>query len=260
MFPSIELFGGISIHTFGLFVSVAMVIFFVWLHYQTAKSGMSKNIFKELISYVIAIFFFGRLFYIITEWVNLKFMFQGFGVFDVIKHFFLMQNYNLSLIGGILGFSIVFWWKSHLHALHKVHIYKYIDIIVLSFISASIIGYIGALLGGQIYGKPTTLSIGIVYTHPDVPFTQPVFPLPVFYAICMAILTIVLFQLHTRFKADGFAGYTGLIAFGAILFLGEFFSGSEDIFESFLFLNLNQIGALMLMFFGIKGFLQIIKI
>ncbi len=260
MFPSIDLFGIVSIHTFGLCMSIAMLLFFTGLYYHTSRSGMNRNIFKELLSYTIAIFFFGRLFYIITEWVNLKFMFQDVSTWEFIKNFFLMQNYNLSLMGGGIGFFLVFWWKSHIYGLHRVHIHKYLDIIVLSFMTASIIGYVGSLLGGQIYGTPTSLPIGIIYTHPDVPYTQPVFPLPVFYAIIMTLASVILFQLHHKYKVDGFAGYVGMIIFGGMLFLGEFMNGSEDIFKSIIFINLNQIGAIIIAYFGIKGFMELIKI
>ena len=40
---------------------------------------------------------------------------------------------------------------------------KYIDALVIAFLFAAVIGYIGAFLGGQIYGRPTSFPIGIIY-------------------------------------------------------------------------------------------------
>jgi prolipoprotein diacylglyceryltransferase len=37
----------------------------------------------------------------------------------------------------------------------KISARKYIDAIVLAFLFASVIGFIGAFFGGQIYGRPT---------------------------------------------------------------------------------------------------------
>ena len=68
-------------------------------------------------SFTIAIFFFARLFYMFSAWRDTKFGFQSFlsgnaSLMEFLQNFFITDNYNLSLAGGIIGFTIVFFWKT----------------------------------------------------------------------------------------------------------------------------------------------------
>ena len=92
-----------------------------------------------------------------------------------------MDNYNLSFIGGVVGFTGVLVYKLIRYEQPKE---KYIDIVVLSFLFAAIIGYIAAFLGGQIYGKPTLLPIGMIYGNESpVPYTSSILPLALLYSL-----------------------------------------------------------------------------
>lgn len=62
------------------------------------------------------------------------------------------------------------------------------DVIVPAFFIAAIIGYIGALFGGQLYGIPFDSPISILYynKYSIVPFQRELFPLPLIYAILLS--------------------------------------------------------------------------
>lgn len=138
---------------------------------------------------------------------------------------------------------------------------KYIDAVVLSFFFAGIIGFIGAFLGGQIYGKPTDSFIGIMYTSPtsDSPYASPMFPLALLYSAVSFVLFVVFYMVRIFTKIEGLIGYVGIVLFSAVLLIAEFYNGSTDIFQSSLFLNLNQIGALILIAIGARGLYKIYK-
>ncbi len=258
MYPKIEFFDGwITIYTFGLFLSVAFVVFFWLLHRLSGKMGITEPVFQSLIAFSIGVIISGRIFYMMAEWSNQKFHFSRlFGwesnILGFLKDIFIMQNYNLSLMGGILWFFIVFFIKTRHEKTQNIRLY--LDVIVVSFLAASVIGYIGAFLWGQVYGRPVWDFIGISYTHPDsiVPFTSPIFPLPIFYALGNLILFSVCIFLRKKYSQPGFIWGVGMSLFWALLLVGEFFNGSEDIFLSFTHLHLNQIGAIILIFIGLR--------
>lgn len=82
---------------------------------------------------------------------------------------------------------------------------RYLDTVVVAFFFSAIIGYLAAFLGGQIYGQPTSLPIGIIYHGDDVtiPYTSAVIPLAPIYAIVSFILFSALYIVKELFKVPG---------------------------------------------------------
>ncbi|MDD2487583.1 MAG: prolipoprotein diacylglyceryl transferase [Candidatus Gracilibacteria bacterium] len=253
MFPQIQ-FGGVTIYTFGLALSISFILFFWMLYRLSLKFGINTNFFLgNVFFFFISSFAFSRFFYVIAEWRDFKYIFdQG-----VLK-FFFMSDYNFSLIGGVVGFMLVLYINIKKF---KLNSNKYVDAVVLSFLFAAIIGYIGAFLGGQIYGKPTDLAIGIAYTNTlsKNPYSSPTFPLAIIYSIISFLLFVGLYMARIFIKIEGFIGYIGIIIFASILLIFEFFNGSSDIFSSFIYINLTQIGALGLILIGARGLTKIYK-
>ena len=82
----------------------------------------------------------------------------------------------------------------------------------------------------------------------NTPYTSPTFPLAIFYSITSFILFFCLYLVRKVIKIEGLVGYMGILLFAIILFTAEFYSGSIDIFKSYMFFNLNQVGAIFLSF------------
>jgi hypothetical protein len=104
-------------------------------------------------------------------------------------------------------------------------------------------------MGGQIYGFSMDSWISISYDHKEsiVPIRTGTFPLAIFY-ILGTLGTIGWMRWFEKKMGQipyGFIGFIGVGIFSGMVFLGEFMNGSEDMFESYFFLNLNQIGALI---------------
>ncbi|MCK9272498.1 prolipoprotein diacylglyceryl transferase [Candidatus Gracilibacteria bacterium] len=253
MYPQIEL-GPIIIYTFGLSLSISFILFFWMLYKLSLKFGINTNFFLgNVFFFFISSFIFSRLFYVLAEWVDFKYSLSG-GFFK----FFFMSDYNFSLIGGVVGFFIVLYINIKKF---KLKGNKYIDAVVLSFLFAAVIGYIGTFLGGQVYGKPTDLPIGITYNNPlsKNPYSSPTFPLAIVYSIISFLLFTGLYITRVFVKIEGFVGYIGIIIFSSFLLIFEFFNGSPDIFNSLIYVNLTQIGALGLILIGIRGLRKIYK-
>lgn len=209
MYPEIILpFLGVKIFTFGLALSIAFGLFFFMLYKLSVKTGINSNFFfGSALPLVASTFIFSRLIFILTQWRDYKYL-----IADRFLHFFLMSDYNLSFIGGVIGFLIVLSYK--LIRFNQPP-EKYVDTVVLSFLFAAIVGYLGAFLGGQIYGRPTELAIGIIYKNEsvNVPYTSAIIPLAVLYSIGCFFLFSGLYILREIVKINGFAGYIGIALF-----------------------------------------------
>jgi hypothetical protein len=246
MFPLFHITPFIEVHLFGIFLVSAWIVFFWLLHKYSLEHGLSKNIFGDIVSYTLSIFFVGRLFYMLSDWRNEKYLFieltEGGWVIDFLKGFFITENYELSLAWWIIWFLIVFIWKIYRT---RVHIGKSIDILTRSFFWAAIIGYIGSLLGWQIYGIAFDSIVSLQYMDKNsiVPIWSARFPLPIVYILLSLGGAILIEKLYKDISVpDGFIGYIGIGYYGIILFLFEFLSGSADMFESYPpYIGINQI-------------------
>ena len=130
-----------------------------------------------------------------------------------------------------------------------------IDVLVRAFFYAGLIGYFGALLGGQIYGMYFDSFFSLLYTDKNsiVPVGSARFPLPIIYMlICLAGALMIEKIRKTLPVPDGFIGYVGFGFFGISLFLFEFLSGSADMFSSYPpYLGINQLVGLVFAIFGL---------
>ncbi|MBC7498266.1 prolipoprotein diacylglyceryl transferase [Candidatus Gracilibacteria bacterium] len=263
MYPIISLGNWITIYTFGLLMIIAWAVFFMLLHYFSLRRGLPKHIFDSIIDFTLAIFFFGRIFYIFSAWRTEKFLFVDLfstgDIFTFLKQFFITDNYSLSFAGGVVGFLTIFLYKTWNKERERP---KYWDSIIPAFLIAASIGYIGALLGGQIYGIVLDSWFSIYYTSSDsiVPFQNPTFPLPVLYSIFALLTAYFLYRIENKVALpEGLIGYMGMGIFATVLFLGEFLNGASDLFSSRIYLGLTQIIALCIISYALVGILRIMR-
>lgn len=155
---------------------------------------------------------------------------------EFLQNFFITDNYNLSLAGGIIGFAIVFFWKTRDQKnMHE----RYLDAIVPSFLIASIVGYFGAFLGGHIYGVSSSLFFAVDYNTKYSSIPGKLFPLAILYILITIGLLVVWRKFENKNIPDGYVGNILLGGIGVMLFFGEFLSGKPDMFE--IFIRLNQL-------------------
>lgn len=218
------------------------------LHKLSTKTNINSNFFfGSALSLVLSTFLFSRIVFILSNLRDYEYL----GNTQFFQNFFLMNDYNLSFVGGVLGFVLVLAYKLFRFNQPKE---RYIDTVVLAFFFAAIVGYIGSFLGGQIYGQPTDLAIGVIYKGENivVPYTSAIIPLAIFYSIGSFALFSSLYIIRQIIKIDGFVGYIGIAIFSVMLFIGEFFSGTDDSLSSYIYLNLTQLGAIVGVLFATR--------
>jgi len=207
---------------------------------MSKKTGVNQNFFAgNALLFVVSTFLFSRLFFVIVEWRDYKYLIE-----DRFINFFLMTDYNFSFIGGVFGFMLVLFYK--IYRYQQTH-EKYLDVVVMAFFFAAIIWYFSALFWWQIYGRPTSLPVGIVYQgdNMNIPYTTAVIPLALIYSFLSFVTFTILYIAKELFRIPGFIGYMGIGMFSVFLLIGEFFSGTEDIFRITLGVNLTQVGSII---------------
>lgn len=77
-----------------------------------------------------------------------------------------------------------------------------------SFLVAALIGYFGALLGGQVYGVASTAFFAINYNTKNSMIPGVLFPLPIFYMIGIAIILFASYKISRKTQTpDGYIGF-----------------------------------------------------
>lgn len=241
MYPFFS-FWNIRFYFFGIFLLISLIVFFYCLIIFSQKKGVTKPIFSDIFSFTLSIFFFSRLFFIINSWRDTKFIFVDLftgesGLTTFLYQFFIAHDYNLSFVGGIIGFLIVFLIKTR-----GKQFFKYLDIILPAFLIAGIFTYIGSIFGGQVYGIPFESIISWDYNTKfgQVPLRTNLFPLPLLYILGFLVLIFIGFRLNKINTPDGYTGSLLLGGFGILLFVADFLNGRESILDT-SFLHFNQI-------------------
>ena len=241
MYPFIDVLG-YPIYIFGLSLIACFFVFFYMLKKLSHKFSFDIAIFmNNILWYFLSMFFFSRLFYVISRWSDLKYI-------ENASEFFVTNDYNFSLFWAIIWFVVVFFINLKLR---REKLVKYIDGLVLSFLLILSIWFIWTLFWGQVYWIATNYWIELTYNNPFSPISStPVFPLPIVYAILFFIDFAVLYILSMYIKVKWFIGHIWLIVFALIILIFENFSGKHDVFNDLVFLNMNQIFAIWLMIFS----------
>ncbi len=254
MYPQLQVLG-FTVHTFGLALAGALATFFWAVRRASSRSlSVQEFVLGEAWWFLLAAAVSSRAAFFLQEWRDYRFLLRDGTWFQAL----FMSDYNLSLAGAVAGFGAMAWWRSL--RLRRKERRSVLDAYVLGFLAAAPIGYLGALLGGQVFGLsvPAESAWGIRYTHAAtaVPGELPRFPLALAYAAAAFISFCAAWLPRPLRKIPGASGALGMALFGAAAFAGEFFSGSQDIVGSYLWLNLNQFCSLAAIFLGLKALLQ----
>lgn len=238
MFPFFQI-GSIEVYMFWLFLSICFFVFIFMLKKTSEKFHFSYDFFsKDILWYFFSVFLFARLFYVISNWGSIAFINNPFELF-------LMSDYNFSLFGAIFGFMLVLYFKLKWQ---NKKLEEYIDGVFLAFIITASVWYVGALLGGQVYGTDTNLGIEISYNHSftPVPYKVPIFPLPIVYALISFVIFSVFYTSHIFTEKKGLIGYLGFIVFACMILIWDTLSGKYDPLHSFIGVHFSQVFALIL--------------
>ncbi len=234
MYPSFFIYW-VQIFTFWIILSLSFFLFLWMLKKTSSKFDINFSFFTNRILYFfLSTIVFSRIFYIIANWDEWKFINNFFD-------FFIMEDYNFSLFWAIFWFLLVLFFSIKRA---KLDYKKYLDVVVVSFFFILVFWYLWALFWWQIIGKPTDFWIELYYNN-SFAVTEssdvPVFPLAIIYSVISFIIFSVLYSLLLFVKTRGFIWLIWLMLLWAMIISLDSFNNNVDFFKWKFWISFSQI-------------------
>lgn len=246
MYPILFTIGDWSISSFGLFLSLALLMaaFVVWRLCLVYDYDKEQTLDLVMLTF-FGSFFGARIYYIIFHWglfadtsIHLSRMF----------HLYLYPGLSFwgAFVGGILT---LFFFSKRL----RLNLWQILDIGIVGFFIALALGSIGCLLNSCQYGfildSPISISqVGLVGNR---------FPLQVIEALLYLIVFIYLWKISLKFHFTGKIFSLGIIYFSIIKFVLEFFRGDQ--FQLVTVISLGHLFAIATFIYGIWSYYKTSK-
>ncbi len=189
-------------------------ILFGWFYCKKflIKDKVISSLFDDLITYlIIGIILGGRLGYVL--FYALKYYSQNF-----IEIFFIWEG-GMSFHGGLIGVMVATYLYSKKHKINK---YIFLDLISVSAPIGLFFGRIANFVNGELVGKATNGSWGIIYPQID---DVPRHPSQLYECFLEGIILFIILNL-IYFKKNyktGTASYAFLFFYGIFRFISEIF-------------------------------------
>lgn len=246
MLPHINL-GPITINTFGLMFAAAFILgVYICARRFKELGRSSEDAFQIVLVGIVSGIVGARLYYLIDN-------------HELLKH---------NIIGNIFTFSGMTWYGGLLVGSISVIVYAWrkfgmnykesFDLAAPILAAGQALGRIGCLLSGDgDYGKPWDGPFAMAFPNGIVP-TEPgvtVHPTPIYEALFLCVLAIVLWKLRDKFK-EGILFAIYLIFIGFERFLVEFLRINPKVFEG---LTAAQLESLLIIVIGAVWIISVYK-
>jgi phosphatidylglycerol:prolipoprotein diacylglycerol transferase len=225
--PEIFEIGGLEITWHGLFTALGVVVGVLMAAFLARRAGMDDDtIYNVALFLVVGGIVGARALYVLEHLSDFE---------DDLLEVFAIQTGGISiygaLIGGALGAVAYAAWRR----LPRWGMMA--DIAAIGAILGMAVGRIGCLINGDIFGRTTDWSIGVVYTHSDSP-AYPVYsavppelaqhPVTAYEAVGdLVIFALLLFVLRRLFKRDGMVFFAWAFLYAAMRFGVSFLRGTD---------------------------------
>lgn len=222
--PEIFEIVGLEITWHGLFTALGVVVGVFMAAFLARRAGIDEDtIYNMALFLVIGGIIGARALYVL----------EHFGDFqDDPAEVFAIQTGGISiygaLFGGTLGAVAYAAWR------RLPRWGAMADAAAIGAILGMAVGRVGCLINGDIFGRATDWSIGLVYTHSDSPsyyaLPSELAQHPVTaYEIAgdLAIFALLLFVLRRVFKRDGMIFFAWVFLYAALRFGVSFLRGSD---------------------------------
>ncbi len=206
---------GLDIRWYGLVYMFGFFLALYWGWFLWSKTNLKKTIKKEQFENLIfGTFFFGVLGGRLGEFVFYSpktFIYDFFEVFKI-------WHGGMSIHGGLLGSILfIFFWTER----HKISFLSVLDILVLPLSFTLFLGRGANFLNGELIGKITDQSWGIVFPHIDNYLRHPSQLYEMGKNLFIFIILCVFFK-NNFWKKRGFISGVFLFSYGILRFLIEF--------------------------------------
>ena len=239
MFPDLLSIGPLTIHSYGLFFTLGIIVGLLIALKFGMDGGMNPLLILDMGFIIILSSLIGsRLAYLI-----INFSYYRDHVLDMLK----IWHGGMIFSGGLITVLLVLGWYVKRH---RLSFWEIGDLWAPSAAIGQGIGYIGCFLAGCCYGKPTELKWGVIFSHPDslAPLGVPLHPTQLYGVLSGFAIFIMLLYLRARKHFEGQILLWYLILQSTAQLFVERFRGDERIFILGGEMTINHLSALLGLF------------
>ena len=212
--------GPLAVRWYGLMYLVGFGIAF-WLGRrrikQTPDGAVSIEVLDDLLFYVVlGVVIGGRLGYVLFYKPHYYFLENPLDIPAV-------WHGGMSFHGGFLGVLVAVWWVARKHSLRWLQVTDFVAPLIPLGLAA---GRLGNFINGELYGRVTTVSWGMVFQsggplprHPSQLYQ---------FSLEGVLLFVILWVYSARARPAGAVSAVFLIGYGAFRFAVEFFREPDD--------------------------------
>lgn len=219
--------------TFGVCLTISFGLFYWMLRRLGRKYRINTAFFSvNLLTFFLTTFLVSRLAHVL--------LFLGIPTKSAFLteypfwSFFLTPDFFFSFGGAIVGFLTVFLIIFADRESDDRD--DALDIVVISGLFATIVGYLGAFLGGQTYGVKSTGIFSVDYLNSNFILADfPRFPIALFYVFFVILIFSFCYIVKKLHKEKGLSAGLGSLLFGIMWFIGEWWNDSSGDNFSYLF-------------------------
>lgn len=222
MYPVLFQFGNLELRSYGAFVALSFFIG-LWLSTREAqRKGIDPRVIQDFAVYALLGGIIGARLYFILFSDPAFYLKNPWEIFAV-------WHGGIGVIGSLFGGALVALWYCRKK---EISFWKLGDTLAPGIALGQTIGQFACLFNGDSYGKPTDLPWAIMYTDPRslAPLNIPLHPIELYEMAAYFLVFLIVWKTRKKYRADGFAFFTYLSAYGVARFSVEFFRGHPAIF------------------------------
>ena len=245
MHPVLFSIGPITIHTYGFFVALGLLVG-ISLGLREARTvDYEPQALMDTIFYVVLAGIIGsRAFY-----VGQNFSAYAERPLDVFK----LWEGGLVFYGALLGGLPVGWYFMKRHG---YRFWALFDAFAPSVAIGQAFGRIGCFFAGCCYGCSTDVPWAVTFTHPQSLAERgiPLHPTQLYTAAALIVLFLILYGLRNRTWFTGQLACLYLVLHSVVRFFMEFLRADERLYAGGLAISVTQIISVALFLVGVASY------
>jgi len=249
MYPVLLQFGNFELRSYGVIVALSFAIA-LWMSSKEAeRKGLDPKLIQDFGVYALFGGIVGARIYFVLLSEPAYFLQHPWEILAV-------WHGGIGVIGSLLGGAVVALWYCRKK---EISFLKLSDTLAPGIALGQTIGQFACLLNGDSYGRPADLPWAITYTDPRslAPLNVPLHPIEIYEMAAYFLVFLVVWNIRKKYRADGFALFAYLSAYGLARFVVEFFRGHPAIFAGGM--PAAQVFSAAMIFVSLGGFVLLNK-
>ncbi len=218
MFPILFHIGGLTVHSYGLFIAAGFLLGIGLAVKEARRKGIPAEKILDLSFYII-----------LSAILGSRILFALINYPHYLEHpldFFKVWEGGLVFYGGLILSSLTGFWIIHKQ---KLPFWETADLLAPSIAIGQVFGRLGCFAAGCCFGQPTARFWGITFSHPDslAPTGIALHPTQLYESLTALIIFLILWFLRNKQKVSGRLFLYYLFLYGLGRWILEFFRGDN---------------------------------